>query len=336
MIQIASYSKAWKTRGVPRYYTAGTAKIMKETAGLMYAIFQQQKKETQRFLTKEGIYDWMYEDAQRQIAEEEAEKSQVKGEKGQLTIEKIKVPYKEIDRQLEGWWDAASKSRDKMVKKLQQQHKKAGNMAGQATLDVLVLEANFYLQDKRLLGKLATRGTKITGVISANTLKQFRQRLIKNFYYRGEDPRTVRKAIDGLFEETYKNRSWNIARTETGYSQNLITYETMVNNGVKRKRWLARTDGLTRNTHIQCAAQGPINIDQRFINGMMHPHEEGAPAGEVCNCRCRPGSVILPSDEKPTKAQIWHGQEADKIRRGVRRRARTTSRTAPRRPPPSK
>lgn len=328
MIQVISHNKAWKTRPAPRKYEVAMASLIKSTAGSIYAIFQQQRRETIAFLDEAGIHDWMYEDAQRQIKEEQTEKA--------ITVEKIRVPYSEIDRQLEAWWEKTKKSRDKMVKKLQETNRRAGNLGGQATMDALALGVSFYLQDPRILAKLANRGTKITGQISQNTLNQFRKRLIQNYYYRGEDPRTVRKAIEGLFKETYKNRSWTIARTECLSARNEVSYQSMVNNGVKRKRWGATADNLTRDSHVQCAAQGPIKIEDRFVNGLLHPHEMGAPAAEVCNCRCRPLSVILPSDEKPTHAQIWAGQESDKIRRGVRNRQRTTSRTPPRRPPPTK
>jgi len=300
--------KARRTRRPIRQISA--TQLIKETAGVLYAIFQQQRVETQTFLVTSGIHAWLYTDAQAQIAEEE-NKSQDKTRQ-EIEVEKITVPYKELDRRLKGWWVKTQKSRDKMVKRLQRQNKKAGDIGGQEVINAIGVDVSFYLQDKRMLAELFKRGTKITGVVSQNTLAQFRDRLVKHYYYQGEDPRQVKKAIDGLFKETYKNRSWTIARTEVSTARGAINYQAMVKNKIKRKRWLATQDGLTRISHIRCAAEGAIDADTAFSNGLMYPGEPDGPPEEVINCRCKLESVIMPEDEKPTATTVWAGQQTRK------------------------
>jgi hypothetical protein len=54
----------------------------------------------------------------------------------------------------------------------------------------------------------------------------------------------------------------------------------------RSKEWLAFEDGKTRETHIECMAQGVIPFDQTFSNGLDYPLDPSGDAAEVVNCRC--------------------------------------------------
>jgi hypothetical protein len=69
--------------------------------------------------------------------------------------------------------------------------------------------------------------------------------------------------------------------------------------GVMRsKRWLSQGDGRVRPDHVDADAQGWIGMTEPFSNGLQYPHEAGAPADQVINCRC----AALYSDQLPAEA----------------------------------
>jgi hypothetical protein len=49
-----------------------------------------------------------------------------------------------------------------------------------------------------------------------------------------------------------------------------------------------------RDTHA-ALNETTVDIGAAFANGLRFPHEPGAPAAEVVNCRC----TLLYSDEEP-------------------------------------
>lgn len=104
---------------------------------------------------------------------------------------------------------------------------------------------------------------------------------------------TATKIRDGL-QEVYGDRlalSRTIARTETATVSNKVQYITAENAGMEEKAWLsARSESPlgnpVREMHALADEQGWIAMEEKFVNGMHHPNEDGAPADEVCNCRC--------------------------------------------------
>jgi len=283
----------------------GTAVIVKDTAKLFIKEFKTQGKLTNRFLTSSGIHQWLYKDAQRQLAKEKGY---------EVEVSKYVAPEKELAKRTEKWFKVTKPSHDRMVKKLQANAKRAGNIGGQKALkDMGFGSIDFNLQDERLIDKLNARGTAITGVIAQNTRKRFNKLLIKSYYDLGEDPRTVAKVIDNLFEKTYKNRAWTIAKTETAIAQSEVQHETYVENGVKMRSWLALRDPKTRSSHtIFMTQQSPRKIDTPFRNpetGMtiLYPHDPTAPAEELINCRCDETVESFYAGKKPSKEDVWSG-----------------------------
>ena len=50
--------------------------------------------------------------------------------------------------------------------------------------------------------------------------------------------------------------------------------------------WVISPSGDHRDSHA--ALDGArVTLGEAFANGLRHPHEPGAPASEIVNCRCR-------------------------------------------------
>ena len=68
--------------------------------------------------------------------------------------------------------------------------------------------------------------------------------------------------------------------------------------GVSRaKHWVDQKDGRVRDSHRTAASDGWIPIDQPHSNGLQYPHEPGAPAAEVIQCRCTEKFTDQTADE---------------------------------------
>lgn len=92
----------------------------------------------------------------------------------------------------------------------------------------------------------------------------------------------VREAFAGVGER----RADLIARTETASAYSTAALDSMRAAGFARKRWVISTDERVRTSHRECAAQGPIPVDEPFKNGLMNPGDPQGEAREVINCRC--------------------------------------------------
>lgn len=88
-------------------------------------------------------------------------------------------------------------------------------------------------------------------------------------------------------------RGETIARTETlqalSSSQD-IAYRSAIDSGAiqshqVKKQWISTTDNRVRDKHRAINGER-VGIDDTFSNGLRYPHQEGAPADQVVNCRC--------------------------------------------------
>lgn len=80
-------------------------------------------------------------------------------------------------------------------------------------------------------------------------------------------------------------RASAIARTETGKAVNGGRTATMKASGVTYHEWSDSGDSVVRESHVH--VDGEVRaIGESFSNGLAYPHEPGAPAAEVVNCRC--------------------------------------------------
>lgn len=179
-------------------------------------------------------------------------------------------------------------------------YKMASNMSGDAALKTIGIHLAFNLKNKAMFNAFKKRGEKITGNISKRTLKDFRKIMTKAYEEEGISPYDLRNRIDGLFEETYKNRAFTIARFETGTCQSQVQYQTYIKNDIRKKTWLSIGDERTRQSHLDINGT-TVDIDAPFVlTGMkgeevelMYPLDPEGPPEEIINCRC----VMLPEVE---------------------------------------
>jgi HK97 family phage portal protein len=101
----------------------------------------------------------------------------------------------------------------------------------------------------------------------------------------GLDVDGLEKIIQQRFGARLPSNAATVARTEVGIFASDVRRSLMVAEGVDEHEWSAAMDEHTRETHRAVDGERrPMN--ERFSNGLMHPLETGAPAGEVVNCRC--------------------------------------------------
>ncbi|WP_280466824.1 phage minor head protein [Nocardia cyriacigeorgica] len=116
----------------------------------------------------------------------------------------------------------------------------------------------------------------------------------------------IARILDAENLETFGGRRPAlVARTETAGALNAARLESArvqaeITGEVLHKVWLATIDNRTRATHFAVDGQRVPSLDGEFElpNGvkMRWPGEPGAPAAEVCNCRC--ALMILAEDEE--------------------------------------
>ena len=111
---------------------------------------------------------------------------------------------------------------------------------------------------------------------------------IKDSINAGESVADMTKRVQQVYKFN-KSRARTIARTESLKVMSRSTDVEYRKAGVKRKEWLSSPGA--RDSHAACSAQGAIDYDATFINGLRYPGDTG-PASEVCNCRCALAPVV--------------------------------------------
>jgi len=172
---------------------------------------------------------------------------------------------------------------DGLLKKKAEPYLKAGMDQGvELAEDVLGISgANQDVLKVRLDSFFKLRAQEITKV--NKTIKNQIQAEIMAGTEAGETTVQIADRVRHIYNMA-ANRSLTIARTEVTGTMNAgssIYYDA---SGVKKKEWVV-ADGEARDSHIACASQGAIRMNQNFVNGLDFPGGAG-PAGEVINCRC--------------------------------------------------
>lgn len=143
------------------------------------------------------------------------------------------------------------------------------------------------------------RVTKLAGGVTQTTAQQIRD-VVAQARIDGVGVSELASRIRSqVFADTITTtRATTIARTETVGALNEAAWVKARQSGVMRaKRWIDQRDGKVRPTHRTAAGDGWIPIDQPHSNGLQYPHEPGAPADEVIQCRCSEKFTDLTADE---------------------------------------
>ena len=121
--------------------------------------------------------------------------------------------------------------------------------------------------------------------------------MIKESASQGE----IAKAIEGKLIKHSMARATLIARTEAGIATSKSQFDIAmeVETLPMKKEWVAFLDSRTRDWHRDVDGE-TIEKDQYFyVNGdrMLHPHDKGAKAENVINCRCK--LIFVPAFDLP-------------------------------------
>jgi uncharacterized protein with gpF-like domain len=273
-------------------------KLIKGFQKDMHKEFMRQYRATMKMLAGQDAFTELYQYAQEKhpdIYEKKATRKDVK-----------KVDAYFYD------WDKKVKAQEGTEEVVNKWILKAGQLGGQRELKKLGVGLSFNLKNKEVIKGLLERGKKITGEIAERTLDDFRRTMVNSYMEVGMSPYEVRDRIGGMFEETYKNRAFTIARTETAVAQGVAARETDERNGITKKKWMAHIDGRTRYSHRNLDGT-VIPMDKKFraedekgrVAYLDWAHDPSAPAREVVNCRCDVEGVV--DLRKPFEAK-WTGQ----------------------------
>ena len=139
----------------------------------------------------------------------------------------------------------------------------------------------------QMLSAIQRRVTKLSGQVTETTLQQIRD-VVTQARNDGVGIQVLATRIrNDVFADTITQaRATTIARTETVGALNEGAWVRATATGVFRaKSWVTQRDGRVRDSHK--ALDGVrIPINDRFANGLLYPHESGAPPNETINCRC--------------------------------------------------
>jgi len=159
---------------------------------------------------------------------------------------------------------------------------------------------SFRLANPRAQAAIQRRVTQLTGNVTETTLQRIRdviaQGRTEGIGITELTSRIREQAFGGAVTQA---RARTIARTETVGALNEGAFVAATSGGVMQaKRWLSQRDARVRDSHVDAEGEGWIAISGVFGNGLSHPHQAGAPAAEVINCRC----TLLYSDQPPNEA----------------------------------
>lgn len=142
------------------------------------------------------------------------------------------------------------------------------------------------------------RAVNARTLVFAQSVNESTQKLIKNEITlgieNGESIERIGGRIDGVFQHSERFRSKRIAQTEVIGATNEGQLRAYSEAGVTEKEWLTARDESVRDSH-QIEGQIVLN-NENFTTGagfkLQYPGDrsQGAPAGEIINCRC----TVLP------------------------------------------
>lgn len=161
------------------------------------------------------------------------------------------------------------------------------------TIQLYIKEFNISIDlnkfDINISNFLETKSIKWAKQVNQTTENAVRELIVKG-YEEGKHFTRIAQELKDLPEFNI-SRSITVARTEILGSMNHVDFYYNVNTGIYyAKKWRTSRDEKVRESHQQAEGQ-VVLINETFNVGgfqLMYPGdtENGAPAGEIINCRC--------------------------------------------------
>lgn len=178
-------------------------------------------------------------------------------------------------------------AKDELIKTLKPYLLSFMQQAGDAVVEEYNLGISFNVMIPKLQEWLKWKLENSASEIIRTTQKDLYEQLIDGLNG-GEGINELAKRVKTLFEETYKNRSKTIARTEVVGANNKAQIEAAIQGGMQYKVWLTALDERTREWHAEANGQKK-RIDEPFEVMGEFLDEPGDPKGSpenIINCRC--------------------------------------------------
>lgn len=204
--------------------------------------------------------------------------------------------------QLKTTIEATNQNETPLNEVIQSMYVKAGVMAATLTADQFekhyksdfteaVAEPTYF---QRFMVSLATKiGAEKVTLITATNRKILQDIVVAAVENGWSVQRTVSHMVTFFEGELSVSRALMIARTEILTASSAAGFEVgqkLQEYGINvKKKWLHSSQENFRPTHLAMDGVPPIGLNEYFNVGgvqMLHPHEAGAPASEVINCRC--------------------------------------------------
>ena len=133
--------------------------------------------------------------------------------------------------------------------------------------------------------------------LTYQTRKRLRDSITQSLI-KGEGIRPMTKSIANAIDVN-ANRAVRIARTETVRVMNKARLEVIQKAETEtvklKKRWVATTDGRTRDTHRRLNRK-TVGSDEDFKPGLAYPGDPRADPSETVNCRCSLATEVVIDD----------------------------------------
>lgn len=127
----------------------------------------------------------------------------------------------------------------------------------------------------------------------------------------GQSLSEIANDLKTLYGENYPNQSRTITRTETlsAVSVGLAWHQEVLGEVFSKvqKQWLSQDDEFVREDHQAFDAQGVVDADHEFAEGLAYPRAMGAAPEQVINCRCTLINII--PDDSTSRADVILDEE---------------------------
>lgn len=142
-----------------------------------------------------------------------------------------------------------------------------------------------YLGDRQAMVEFAeSRQTLLTPFVTetADALEQVAVQAKADGLSVKEAAKQVREAGDAILT----GRADRVAQTEAQATYGAAQIRILKLAGFTQKVWNTQADERVRPSHVDCGAQGPVDMKQPFANGLQYPGDPNGGPEEVCGCRC--------------------------------------------------
>lgn len=141
--------------------------------------------------------------------------------------------------------------------------------------------------DERVHAQMEARLAVLADQVNETTAKAISEAILKPGVDEGDSIDALAKRLTDRFDQLSGHRAKTIARTETVGGYNSAHRLAAVESGVVTgRRWHAKIDNRTRDSHEHLHGHTIPNLDDAYPNGLMHPGDPSGASKETVNCRC--------------------------------------------------